>query len=112
MTWIEYVSDIARGDTQTEIGYKTGVSGPSVSRWKESAPRPESVAAFARAYHRPVLEAFIAAGFLTEEEANQRPESREPKLRTCTNEELLEEIVRRFKTQGHAIGDAHHVSAP
>jgi transcriptional regulator with XRE-family HTH domain len=49
-----------------------GVSQPTVSRWlagKNSGElKPGNVAAFATAYDRPVLQAFLAAGLLT---ANQ-----------------------------------------
>lgn len=95
MTWMDYVTDIAKGDTQTTIGYKAGVSGASVSRWKDSAPKPWHVAAFARAYKRPVLEAFVAAGFLSEEEARQRPIGK-PNLSTLSNDDLVAEVGRRL----------------
>lgn len=74
MTWWTYVEAHAQGDRQVEIATKVGVDQTMVSRWKagKTSPQPEPVAAFARAYGRPVLEAFVAAGFLSAEEAGAR----------------------------------------
>lgn len=70
-TWWDYVKDVTQGAQQNEIADKTGLAAPTISRWKTGSQgtRPENVAAFARAYGRPVLEAFVAAGFLSREEA-------------------------------------------
>ena len=82
--------------TNRVIAEKVGVTEPNVSRWKRSqqVPRAEYVAEFARAYNRPVLEAFVAAGFLTAEEAHAE-------VTITTNadpddDELLEIIARRL----------------
>jgi transcriptional regulator with XRE-family HTH domain len=57
------------------VANRSGVNQTTVTRWLNgSRPRdPAKVAAFARAYpgHTTVLEAFVAAGFLTEKEAQQ-----------------------------------------
>ena len=72
--------------------------GPSVSRWfsQGSLPDPATAARLARSYDRPVLEAFVAAGFLTPEEAGERP-SAPPSLVSLTDDELIEEVGRRMK---------------
>lgn len=95
MKWIDYVNKTAAGATQSAIGYKIGVSAATISRWATFAPRPENVASFARAYGRPVLEAFIAAGFLTAEEANEQPES-VPQLSALSGKDLIREIEKRL----------------
>lgn len=103
MTWWEYVTRTAAGEEQAAIAKRAGVGQSMVSRWQTSTPRPENVAAFARAYDRPVLEAFVAAGFLTSEEAGERP-SAPPSLVSLTDGELIEEVSRRMK-EGRDAGN-------
>jgi transcriptional regulator with XRE-family HTH domain len=96
MSWSEYISLVAPRGQQKDIAAAAGVDGSTVSRWRSGlAPKPENVAAFARAYDRPVLEAFVAAGFLTEEEAGQQPVGR-PRLSELSTDELLHEIRERI----------------
>lgn len=96
MTWPEYVRATTE-DINSEIARRIGISQPSVSRWfRGSLPDPATAAAFARAYGRPVLEAFVAAGFLTAQEAGERPAAAPP-LADLTNKELLVEIERRME---------------
>ncbi|WP_230067770.1 helix-turn-helix transcriptional regulator [Arthrobacter cryoconiti] len=99
MNWIKYVTRHAKGETQSAIAKNIGVSGATISRWQSFAPRPENVTAFARAYNRPVLEAFVAAGFLTPKEAKEHPTGR-PDLSTLTSDELVGEVRRRMETAG------------
>jgi hypothetical protein len=95
VTWWEYVQRIAGTASPSEISRRTGIGQSSVGRWGSSSPKPESVAAFARAYERPVLEAFVAAGFLTEEEAGTSEIPMD--LTYVPGEVLLEELKRRLK---------------
>lgn len=100
MPWWTYVDQVARGDTQARIAGKVGVTGPSVGRWAKGAlPDPSTAAEFARQYGRPVLEAFVAAGFLTTEEARQRPSQRHS-ITTYDDDELVEDIRRRIREGG------------
>lgn len=94
MTWWQYVNHIAGGATQEAIARKASISAPTVTRWRTSTPRPENVAAFARAYGRPVLEAFVAAGFLTSDEAQFQVMTH--KYDQPTDDELLDLIERRL----------------
>ena len=96
MTWWEYVARTAAGEEQAAIAKRVGLGQSMISRWKVSVPRPENAAAFARAYGRPVLEAFIAAGFLTPEEASEIP-SAPPSLASLDDDELLAEVRRRMQ---------------
>lgn len=96
VTWWDYVTGAAGGDDQATIARKSGVGQSMVSRWRTSVPRPENAAAFARAYGRPVLEAFIAAGFLTPEEAGEKP-SAPPSLASLSDEDLLDAVRARMK---------------
>lgn len=99
MSWWRYVRKHSNGETNTTIGRKVGISGSSVGRWDKSRPDPAQAAAFARAYNRPVLEAFIAAGFLTPEEASERP-SAPPSLTSLTDDDLLKEVAKRMREGG------------
>lgn len=98
--WWDYVQQVAKGAKQAEIAEKAGVNQVTVSRWKKGADsaRPENVAAFARAYDRPVLEAFVAAGFLTAEEANVRPDTVQA-LSDLDDDALIGEVARRLKVR-------------
>lgn len=106
MSWSQYVRTHAGDDLNRVVAERTGVSEPNVSRWKNSGqtPRAEHVAAFARSYHRPVLEAFIAAGFLTPEEARARPAAA-PDYSQLSNDELLKLVRERMREDGGSGGD-------
>lgn len=71
MTWWDFVTETAGTDNQSEIGRRLGITQPSVSQWKTSAPKKETVRRFADEYEVPVVRAFIAAGYFTEAEARQ-----------------------------------------
>jgi hypothetical protein len=74
--WSSYVNALTQGESQDAVGAKVGVAGSTISRWRKTGSKPgqpAEVAAFALAYQRNVLEAFVAAGFLTPEEAGTPP---------------------------------------
>jgi hypothetical protein len=108
VSWWEYVLRVAKTDSPKVIATETGIDGPHVSKWKAGqVPTPRIVKAFAVGYKRPVLEAFVAAGFLTQAEAKVRPEAA-PDYSQLTNDELLE-LVRTRMSEGsgeHADGSA------
>jgi transcriptional regulator with XRE-family HTH domain len=95
VTWWKYVQDTAGPANPSDISRRVGISQSAVTRWQISSPKPETVAAFARAYERPVLEAFVAAGFLTDEEAGIT--RLDADLSQVDLEELLFEAWRRVK---------------
>ena len=99
VNWWLYVRRIAGTEVQVEISRRTGLLGPTLSRWKSGTQGvdPDSAATFARAYGRPVVEAFVAAGFLTEAEAKVRPAAA-PNYSQLTNDQLLD-LVRERMTQ-------------
>ncbi|WP_131104061.1 helix-turn-helix transcriptional regulator [Ornithinimicrobium sufpigmenti] len=112
MSWWDYVERVANTTRQRDIQDRTGIDASNFSRWKTGqTPRPALVAQFARAYGRPVLEAFVAAEFLTPEEAAERPAAA-PSLSTLTDDQLLAEVRARMSEgrDGHGqqpapIGD-------
>lgn len=73
--WAAYVKAVAGDETAQAIADRItarvgqGVSQPTISRWlngKYSGElKPGNVAAFATAFDRPVLQAFVAAGLLS-----------------------------------------------
>ena len=75
MTWPEYVRRLSRGDNQVTIEARTSIDQGTVSRWLngKTTPSPAQAAKFAQSYDGNVLEAFVAAGFLTAEEAGSPP---------------------------------------
>ena len=100
--WLQYVSSVARGHTQAEIARRTGLDNGTISRWLNphpQAPRrhitPTSIRAFARAYERSTVEAFIHAGLLTREEAETPPPDRVD-LTLVSDAEFLAEVERRL----------------
>lgn len=66
-TWADYVKQHAPGQTQGQIAALAGISQSTVNRWLSGSIQPtaSAVVAFARAYHRPPVEALIAAGVLS-----------------------------------------------
>jgi hypothetical protein len=94
MTWWTYVQRVAGSASAREISRRTGIGQTSVNRWQTSSPKPESVATFAEAYDRPVLEAFIGAGFLTDEQAKVTTVKAD--LSDFSADDLLAEIRRRI----------------
>ncbi|WP_435745000.1 helix-turn-helix domain-containing protein [Nocardioides sp. SYSU DS0663] len=93
-------------DQQKDAAAKAGLDQSAISRWLRTGTpgRAENVAAFARAYNRPVLEAFVAAEFLTAQEAKQRPTAA-PTLDSLSDDQLVEEIRTRLKQGGEHGGD-------
>lgn len=93
MTWYTWLDRISHDDNPTTIARRIKTPPSTVTRWRDgSTPSPTQAAAVARAYGRPVLEAFVAAGFLTEQEARVRP----TKPADLTAHELLDELRVRI----------------
>lgn len=71
MSWWNFVVATAGTDNQSEIARRMGITQPSVSQWKSSRPKPETVELFARNYGVPYIRALIAAGYITEDQARE-----------------------------------------
>lgn len=106
MSWWQYVERIAPGAPQAEIAKAAGVTPPTVSRWStgKQGIDPAAAASFARAHHRPVLEAFVAAEFLTDKEAKARP-TVAPTLDSLSDDDLIAEIRRRLSERDDGDGN-------
>lgn len=94
--WGEYVKRVAPGMTQSGIAGIARVDQTVVSRWLSgrSIPRVESVIQFARSAGRSPIEAMVAAGYITSEEAGMTP-GLQISIRELATDELLAEIRRR-----------------
>lgn len=113
MSWWSYVQKHAGDDTQAVIAQRSGVTAPTVSRWStgKQGVDPKAAAAFARAYGRPVLEAFVAAEFLTAKEAKARP-AQAPDLTQLTNQQLLDLVASRMRDEGSGSGGTSITKGP
>lgn len=72
--WSAYVRAVIGDDSQTTAEAVTGIAQSTIGRWLRGAKAPTEaakVAAFAQAYKRNVLEAFVAAGMLDEDDAGR-----------------------------------------
>lgn len=99
MTWSEYVRRVIGDDRQVDVFAKTGIDQGTISRWL-TADRPpvspQAARAFARAYGRSVVEAFVVAGFLDESET-EVPVPTSDRAAALSNEELAAELRKRLK---------------
>ena len=96
--WAQYVRQVAGNLNQLEIAAKTGIAQSNVGRWlrgEPGLPKAESVVALARAFDQPPIEALVAAGYITEEEAGAKARRGRTPLNDYTEAELLDELRRR-----------------
>lgn len=105
MSWATYLKEHTQGEVGRVTAEKLGVTESNISRWRRGGQVPDArhVVQFARVYGRPVLEALVAAEFITEAEAKVRP-SAAPSLGSLSDDELVGEILRRMRRGGG--GDA------
>lgn len=105
MSWREFVVATMGTDQQQTAAGKASLNPSTISRWLATGKPGEAtnVAAFARAYGKPVLEAFVAAGFLSAAEAKARPAAA-PDFTQLTNDELLELVRARMREEGEWDG--------
>jgi transcriptional regulator with XRE-family HTH domain len=100
--WSAYVRRVAGGLGQLDIAERTGLAQTNIGRWLRGepvVPKAESVVAFARAFNEPPVEALVAAGYITEEEAGAKARRAKTPLREYSEVELLQEVLGR-KTGG------------
>lgn len=96
--WARYVRDVAGNLNQLEIAAKTGIAQSNVGRWlrgEPGTPKADSVVALARAFDQPPVEALVAAGYITEEEAGAKARRTRTPLNDYTDVELVDELRRR-----------------
>ena len=96
-TWWTYVERVGGGVAQKELAARSGIEATAFTRWKQgqNRPRAEQVVQFARAYGKAPLEALIAAGYITAEEAYEVVVL-EASIEDFSDAALLAEIDRRL----------------
>jgi len=98
--WGEYVrSTVKPGERQIDIAARCHIDQTTISRWLHDEQRsitPQTVAAFAHGYGRPVLEAFVHAGLITADDARVRV-VRAKSLDDISTDALLAELQKRTK---------------
>lgn len=105
MSWSEYVSRLIGSTSYAEVGTRVGTTGQTVGRWVAgtSVASPVQAVALARGYNDSPLNALVALGYITAQEAKQRPAAA-PDFSQLTNDELLELVrarMRREDGEGH-----------
>lgn len=98
--WWVWISDAAGGGTKTAIARTLGVDQSAVTRWSSGkAPDVYWVVAAARRLGRAPIEALVAGGFITEEEARLRHV--QVGVEDLGDDQLLAELARRLgRAQG------------
>lgn len=100
--WAAYVARFGQGLTQQQVGDRAGVDQATVGRWLRGLKVPTEasvVAALAQGFGRNPLEAFVAAGFLTVDEAGRGLDRESTRLLDA----LREEVDRRAERA--AVGE-------
>ncbi|PLV98781.1 hypothetical protein BRL53_09130 [Corynebacterium ulcerans] len=103
--WWDYITEIIGDSTYSQAATKAGFDKSAFTRWKKGARAdPDFVVKIARAYNANVLEALVAAEFITEAEAKLR----EIKvggiaLSDASNQQLLDEIIRRSDPEANLL---------
>ena len=103
--WAEWVRRVIGARAQAAVATQTGVAQTNIGRWlrgETDAPKAESVVAFARALGEEPLEALIAAGYLTPEEAGAQVCVKSG-LGSFSTQHLLDELAGRVIRDGGGL---------
>lgn len=102
--WWKYLSELMGEDTATNAAKKTGISASNFTRWKQGANAdPDFVVKVARAYGVNVLEALVAAEFITDEEAALTTIAPTLDLSQVDAQELIDELQHRVDIIKHLL---------
>lgn len=104
-TWAEYVTRVTADLPQKHVADLTGMDQTGISRWRHgrNVPRAENVVAFAKSLGLRPIEALVAAGYLTHEDADGVIEVH-TSLSGFTDDELLAELRRRMIDRANGPG--------
>lgn len=103
--WPEYVVRCSRNAAQKDIAYAVGVNQSTIGRWLAGGtPEVKHVVAFAKAYGRKPVEAFLAAGFLTPADISG-PIQIGISIDDVPDEALIEGLASRLADLRGRIGD-------
>lgn len=102
--WWDYIEPIIGDMTMRDAANKAGFNQSAFTRWKGGAKAdPEFVVKFARAFNLNVLEALVAAEFITEEEAALTTVAPTLDLSQVDAQELLDELQHRVDVIKHLL---------
>ncbi|QBZ30797.1 XRE family transcriptional regulator [Corynebacterium diphtheriae subsp. lausannense] len=103
--WWDYITGIIGDSTYSQAATKAGFDKSAFTRWKKGARAdPDFVVKIARAYDANVLEALVAAGFITEAEAKlQEIKVGGITLNDASNQQLLDEIMHRLTPEANRL---------
>lgn len=94
--WWAFVTDLLAGDTPADAERKSGIGRSNFTRWKQGRDvEPEMAVALTRKYGGNVLEALVACGLITQEEARLRRFGLKAALETATDHQLVMAVLRR-----------------
>lgn len=104
--WWNYVQSLIGDDSFKEAADRAGFDKSAFTRWKKGAKAdPAFVVALARGYHTNVVEALVAAGLITDGEADMTTihlGAREA-LAEASDRSLLEEIANRLESRARGV---------
>lgn len=98
--WASFVAHVAQTTNTVEISKRTRINQSTIYRWlyqPGAEPRPAHAARFAQTYGVEVLRAFVAAGWISREEAGVTLEEERPAEHYTTPE--LEKSIRRLVSE-------------
>lgn len=105
-TWPEYVRRVTRSMPQAKAAELTGIAQTNIGRWlrgETESPLANTVVAFARRLGESPLEALVAAGYITPDEAGAGVVERQG-LRSYSTRQLLDELDRRVIDGDDGLG--------
>ncbi|WP_139344470.1 hypothetical protein [Rathayibacter sp. VKM Ac-2630] len=89
----EHIEHLAGTKSLRSVALAAGMHPSTLVRQLDGEVKVGTVVAICRAYGAPILPAFVAAGFITSDEAERT--STEAALRDASDRQLAEEILRR-----------------
>lgn len=96
-----YIEQITGQSSIRQIATAIGLPQTTLNyQWRGNI-QPSTLAAICRAYNAPILPAFVMAGYITEEDAASVSTVRD--IKTATDEELAEEVLRRMSAGRNTV---------
>ena len=106
-TFDAFLQDLTDGASFRSIAERSGLEPTTLTRQLKGELKVQTVVSICRAYRGNLLRAFVAAGFITEQEADSMAAL--AGIVKATDTELAEEILRRVK---HASNEHPVLTSP
>lgn len=111
MNFENWLDELIGNDSRATASRKAAYAPSTISRQlSRGYLRPETIIALCRAYDRSPITGLIETGYLHNHEIHTP--NTEAALRKATNEQLLDEVKRRFTPQAHYPLDNADDSSP